>query len=203
MSIVDKVIAAVTPPESQEDRAEARAKAQAAAVQGGWLQMVLVHHLAIESAFEEVKQAGDAASRRKCEHQLAAVLNAHSLAEEVVLYPALALHGEKGPSTMAYTEQSATKVQMAALEDLEPMSEDYLDKLEHIRGAVAHHVYQEEGSWFLDLSRKAGPTLQQKLAQRYSEEFERYRRGADASEQAAPGRSDAPWGQAAAAVSAP
>lgn len=27
-----------------------------------------------------------------------------------------------------------------------PLSQDYLDKLEHIRGAVAHHVYEEEGN---------------------------------------------------------
>jgi hypothetical protein len=61
---------------------------------------------------------------------------------------------------------------MAALEDLDPMSQDYLDKLEHIRGAVAHHVYEEEGTWFLELSKI--PDIQQVLEQRYMREFERY-----------------------------
>ncbi len=181
MSIVDKVVGAVTPPESEEDRAEARGKARAAATKGGWLGMVLDHHLAIETAFAEVKQAGDAVSRRSAQQRLATILTAHSLAEEMVLYPALALHHEKGHATMAYTEQSAAKIQMAALEDLEPMSEDYVDKLEHIRGAVAHHVYHEENDWFLDLNEIADSRLQQKLAQRYTEEFERYQRGAEDS----------------------
>jgi hypothetical protein len=38
MSILDKVVAAVTPPESEEARAEARAKAQSAAssLSGDW-----------------------------------------------------------------------------------------------------------------------------------------------------------------------
>jgi hypothetical protein len=43
---------------------------------------------------------------------------------------------------------------MAALEKVAPMSQIYFDKLEHIRGAVAHHVY-EEGNWFIDLTKKA------------------------------------------------
>jgi hypothetical protein len=169
----------------QEDRAEARAKARAAAIEGGWLATVLDHHLAIESAFDEVKLGEDADSRRSAQERLATVLTAHSLAEDMVLYPALALHHENGHATKAYTEHSATKVQMAALEDLDPMSEDYIDKLEHIRGAVAHHVYQEEGNWFLDLNEKADERLHQKLTQRYTEEFERYQRGAEDSGQAA------------------
>lgn len=36
MSVLDQVIAAVTPPESDEARQEARANAQAVAVPGGW-----------------------------------------------------------------------------------------------------------------------------------------------------------------------
>ena len=91
-----------------------------------------------------------------------------------MLYPALALNDEKGHATMAYTEQSATKVQMAALQDMDPMTQDYLDKLEHIRSAVAHHVYEEEGNWFVDLAERCDEAQQQKLSTRYTEEFERY-----------------------------
>jgi hypothetical protein len=39
---------------------------------------------------------------------------------------------------------TAAKVQMALLEDVPPKSQAFLDKLEHIRGAVAHHLYEEE-----------------------------------------------------------
>jgi hypothetical protein len=63
---------------------------------------------------------------------------------------------------------------MALLEKMAPMTQDYLDKLEHIRGAVAHHVYEEEGTWFLELHEKAARAEQAKLGQRYQEEFERY-----------------------------
>jgi hypothetical protein len=63
---------------------------------------------------------------------------------------------------------------MGLLEDLEPMSQDYMDKLEHLRGAVAHHVYEEEGTWYLELKAKLSTAAQEKLTQRYREEFSRY-----------------------------
>jgi hypothetical protein len=68
---------------------------------------------------------------------------------------------------------------MGLLEDLEPMSQEYLDKLEHIRGAVAHHVYEEEGNWFLDLKTKLPPADQTKITFRYLQEFARYTRDSE------------------------
>ena len=182
MSIFDKVVAAVTPPESEQARAEARAKAQSAATAGDWLSMVLEQHRQIEAAFEAVKAARESASRTSAQKRLAILLTGHSNAEESVLYPALAAEAdEKGHATMAYTQQAGAKVEMAELENLAPMSQDYIDKLEHIRGAVAHHVYEEEGTWFLEIKQKLSAETQAKLTQRFEEEFSRYV-GADSEE---------------------
>jgi Hemerythrin HHE cation binding domain len=174
MSIVDKVIAAVTPPETDAQRAEARDKARAAAVAGSWLGMALDQHLEIEAGFAAVRSAASATTRRTAEKALAAQLTAHSLAEEVVLYPALALNGEKAHAEAAYVEQSATKVQLAALETLDPMSQDYLDKLEHIRGAVAHHVYEEESNWFIEIVDKLPAAEHARLTKRFEQEYTCY-----------------------------
>jgi hypothetical protein len=174
MSLFDKMVAAVAPPESEEARAEARSKAQAAAGDGDWLSLVLQHHQQIEAAFAAVKSATDPSGRLAAQNKLATLLTGHSIAEEAVLYPALAKAGEEAHSTKAYTEQSAAKMQMGLLEDLPPMSQEYLDKLEHIRGAVAHHVYEEEGNWFLDLKKKLPAGDQTKLTFRYKEQFSRY-----------------------------
>jgi len=182
MSIFDKVVAAVTPPESEQARAEARAKAQSAATAGDWLSLVLEQHRQIEKAFDAVKAARDAASRTSAQKRLAVILTGHSNAEESVLYPALAAEAdEKGHATMAYTQQAGAKVEMAELENLAPMSQDYMDKLEHIRGAVAHHVYEEEGTWFLEIKEKLSAEMQAKLTQRFAEEFSRYM-GSDSEE---------------------
>jgi hypothetical protein len=180
MSIVDKVIAAVTPPHSDEARREARARARAAAQPGGWLSMVLDHHEQLESAVEAVRQANDPSSRRAAQLRMATLATGHSLAEETALYPALATHHEMAHSVKAYTEQSATKIQLGALEDLDPMSQDYLDKLEHIRGALQQHMYEEEHNWFLDLQNKLDSAKQQHVTARFKEEFERYMSGGQA-----------------------
>ena len=174
MSVLDKVIAAVTPPESDEERSMARAKARLVACPSGWLAMILAHHVEIESAFDAVEMATSAASRRAAQTKLASIFTGHSIAEESVIYPALVQLGEKAHATKAYTEQSAAKVNMAELEFLEPMSQDFLDKLEHIRGAVTHHMYEEESEWFPELKEKADAATQARLTRRYREEIERY-----------------------------
>jgi hemerythrin superfamily protein len=174
MSIIDKVVAAVIPPESEEARMSARAKARASTGQGDWLGMVLDHHEQVEAGFAAVKSAAEPASRVVALEKLSALLTGHSIAEETALYPALAKADEKGHATKAYTEQSAAKMQMGLLEDLPPMSQEFLDKLEHIRGAVAHHVYEEESNWFLDLKTKMSAAAQVKLTKQYQEHFARY-----------------------------
>jgi hypothetical protein len=174
MSIIDKAIAAITPPESEEQRIEARAEAKAAAEPGDWLSLVLDHHAQIEGAFADVEAAIDTPTRIAARKTLAVILTGHAIAEESVLYPALAQAHETGHADMGYTEQVAVKMQMAALEALDPESQAFLDKLEHIRGAVAHHVYQEEGNWFRELKEKAPADVQAQLTRRYEEEFQRY-----------------------------
>lgn len=179
MSVLDKIVAAVAPPESDDARAAARQKARDAAQPGDWLSLILDHHLKLEDAFASVEAASDPASRRAAQKHLGIVLTGHAIAEEAVIYPALGDAGEKTHAEMGYNEQVMVKMQMAMLEVLDPMSQDYLDKLEHIRGAVAHHMYQEEGTWFIELKEGAPLGDQAKITQRYKEEWDRYV-GADA-----------------------
>jgi hypothetical protein len=174
MSILDKAIAAVTPPVSDEKRAEAHAKARAAAEPGDWLSQVLDHHEEIDAAFAAVKAATTPATRRSAEKTLGALLTGHSMAEEAVIYPTLAQAGKQGHANTAYTEQAAAKQQMAALEVMDPMSEDYLDKLGHLEGAVKTHVFQEESDWFIDMKEKAPADAQAHATARYREEAGRY-----------------------------
>jgi hypothetical protein len=172
MSIIDKVIGAITPPETDETRAKATAKARQAATPGDWLSLALDHHGQIRSAFETALNAISAEDRMAAMRALATVLNGHSLAEEVVLYPALAKAGEKAHAGLAYTEQTTAKMQMAELERIDPADEAWRDKLEHIRGAVLHHMFEEEGTWFLELREKGQD--QDFLTRRFSEEYRRY-----------------------------
>jgi len=178
MGLLDKVVAAVTPEASDEERARAHAQARSLAGEGSWLAHALDHHEQIEAAFATVRDATTAGARRMAQRDLALFLTGHSNAEEAVLYPAMALTDQKGHATAAYTEQSAAKVQLAALEELDPLSQDYLDKLEHLRAAVMHHVHEEESKWFPELRNTGDATLQGRLSRRFKEEFDRYMSGA-------------------------
>jgi hemerythrin superfamily protein len=172
MSILDKVVAAVTPPESEQARVEARAKAHDVAEKGSWLALALEHHDLLRAAFRETRSAGDASARTTALRNLSVLLLGHAQAEESILYPALAACDEEARAEMGYNEQAMVKMQMALLEKLPPMSQEFADKLEHIEGAVLHHMYEEEGTWFLELQQKA--ESQATLTRRFREEFERY-----------------------------
>lgn len=173
MSLLDKIMAKVMPPESDHDRAQARAKAEQLSGQHGWLAMVIEHHRRIEAGFQGALGSPDAAGRKQAFKMLALVLTGHSLAEETVLYPALAEHDEKSHAALSYDEHAMVKVHMHELEHIDPMSQEWTDKLEHIRGAVLHHMYEEEGDRFVDLAEKAG-SESQALTQRFADEFNRY-----------------------------
>jgi hemerythrin superfamily protein len=185
MTILDKVVAAVTPLESAEKRREARDKARAVAGTDDWLSIILQHHMQIESAFDAAKAARDVAGARTALKELALILTGHANAEESVIYPALAWCGEKGSASMGYTEQAAAKTQAGELEYLDPVSQEFAEKLEHLRGAVLHHMYEEESSRFLELKEKMPEAQQMQLTQRFREEFERYA-GADVSWRSSP-----------------
>jgi hypothetical protein len=175
MSIIDKALGAITPPESDEKRMEATRKAREAAGADDWLSIVLDHHDQIRSAFEACRQAQAPQERLIAMKHLALMLNGHAQAEEVVLYPALAKSGEKVQAGQAYTEQAAAKMQMAELERIPVQTPEWADKLEHIRGAVLHHMYEEEDRWFIRL--KQDYEDQDLLTRRYCEEFDRYAGG--------------------------
>lgn len=141
---------------------------------GDWLALALEHHDQIRAAFNTARKALPGGARISAMKGLAIVLNGHSLAEEVVLYPALATLADAEHAEEAYDEQSEAKIQMAQLERLDPSTAAWLEKLEEIVEAVSAHMENEESSWFLAI--KANYPDQAKLTARFKEEFERYTR---------------------------
>lgn len=172
MSVIDKVLGKLTPPVSEEKRAEATEKARALATPGDWLSQAIDHHDEIRAAFAEGRAARTASERKAAMKRLSHVLNGHALAEDVVLYPAMAQAGEKTHAAHAYSEQTTAKMQMAELENIAPSSEAWKDKWEHIEGAVLTHIFEEESKWFLELREKA--EHQDRMSRRFREEFESY-----------------------------
>lgn len=148
--------------------------ARNAARPGDWLSQILDHHLELEQAFTAVKIAGDSTRRTAAFRHLGVLLTGHAIAEEAVIYPALAQRRGRAHSGVAYDEQAVVKMQMAMLEKFNPMSRQFLTKLGHVEEAVAHHMYCEEGKWYLDLKRELSAADQRMMSERYAEEYHRY-----------------------------
>ena len=173
MSLLDKIASTVLPPEKPEDRAEAHAKAKALANGNDWLARILSHHEQIEQGFANALNAANPDEARRTAKELATLLTAHSSAEEAVVYPALVIQGHKSHAATAYEEHQMTKVQLAELERLPPLSDEWREKLEHIRAAVLHHIYTEEKTWLPEIVKEASSEERALIDARFNEEFDR------------------------------
>ena len=182
MSFLDKLAASIMPPESAEDRANARRVAQACAGQNDWLSTILQHHQQIEAAFNEALSATGSDGRLSALKRLGQVLSAHANAEEAVIYPLMTVEDQKAHAAMAFEEQAAAKTQLALLESIDPMSQEWTDKLEHVMGAVQHHVFKEEGTWFPKLLQEMPAGESQRVTARFTEEFQRFSGGSAAND---------------------
>ena len=160
--------------ENEQGRADARKTAREAAKPGDWLSAILDHHLQIEAAFGTIPKATSAEARKAALKALGVVLAGHAQAEELAIYPAIAWAGDKAGAKSAYDEQVEAKMAMAELETMDPMTEAFLDKLGEIKAAVQHHVFEEEGTWFPELARKASAEDAATMRKNYLEQFERY-----------------------------
>jgi len=172
MSFLDRIAAAIAPAATDQQRMEARQQLEQLAASEPFAQDILDQHRQIESLFQEARQ-GNGTGAETIIEELAILLNAHSMAEEAVIYPEISEHSGKAHASMAYEEHAMTKVQLAALQKLAPGTQEWHEKLDHIESAVQQHVYQEESSWLPDVIRYAPIQDRQRMAMEFRDYFER------------------------------
>jgi hemerythrin superfamily protein len=146
----------------------------AGAAPAAWTLIILGHHEQIRRAFARAAVAPAGGSRSSALKGLALLLTGHSLAEEAVLYPVLANAASAPDAEALYHEQALAKVQMAALEMIDPADAAWISALEEIRDAVEVHMREEEESLFPRIA--ALDVSHARITARYLEEFERYTR---------------------------
>ena len=142
---------------------------------GGWLSLVKAHHLMIEQAFDAlINEGGSDFSRCMVLHKrLAYLLTAHSVAEENVLYPALAMCNLQSESDRLYLDQAHAKVMNAVLDmSDEKCGATWLEKATQLRTAVLHHAkVDEEGDLYPQLERAPDASTAAKIDMAYRREF--------------------------------
>jgi len=175
MSILDRIASTLTPTASEQQRLEARRELEKLAVGQTFAEDILAQHRRIEQLFVETRSTTGAGARAAVS-ELALLLNGHAMAEEAVIYPEVSENSGKVHAGMGYEEHAMTKVQLAELQKLDPGSQQWLEKLDHIEGAVQQHIYQEESSWLPDVIRNAPAADRQRMSAGFREYFDRFDR---------------------------
>ncbi len=140
-----------------------------------WLDMVKSHHAMIEDAFDAVLATTGAAidTRQQCFKRLAMLLTAHCVAEENVLYPALAMCGLTAESDKLYMDQAHAKVVNSLLDMADDKgSPSWLEKAQELKQRVLQHAKEdEEGDLYPRLQAELDTATATKLGAAYRREF--------------------------------
>lgn len=131
---------------------------------GSWMDQVKAQHRAIDALFVQLKSSRAGPQRTALLKRLADTLTAHSVAEEVVLYPAIAIEGDVPKSDELYIEQSHAKVMLNELDRLPKTGREFLPKLMALETAIKEHVADEEGNAYPKLMRQASAAENAKMS---------------------------------------
>jgi hemerythrin superfamily protein len=150
------------------------AVAQTMAAGGNWFDMVKAHHVLIAQNLDRILATddGQVAERMRLQKHLGYLLTAHSVAEENVLYPAVARMGLTADSDRLYMEQAQAKVVNADLGMSPPGTSAWRDHVSALKTAILHHAkVEEEADIFPRLMKSAGLELNAMLTQGYQQQF--------------------------------
>lgn len=157
--------------------ASRRALAQAVLGRRDWFSMIQQHHGLIARSFEELLARNDSSYEQRDLQMrtLDQVLKAHSLAEQTVIYPAMARAGMLGEAEKLYLEEAHFKIDKAQLELItrgRRGGRDWREPARALRDAVLRHARQdEEQRLFPELRRRLDAQQNQLLTELYPREF--------------------------------
>ena len=163
-----------SPPEDSSLDLLHEAERQTQATKEDWLGLVKAHHLMLERAFDDLIASGaDPRQRPALYKRLAYLLTAHSVAEENVIYPALAMFGLQSESDRLYLDQAHAKVMNAMLDMADDkLGDAWLQRAEDLRTAVLEHAKQdEERDLYPQLVAAIDTATAAKLSTAYRREF--------------------------------
>jgi hypothetical protein len=151
--------------------------AQTAAARGDWLAMIKAHHVLIARSFEQLlgNDRRTYLQRDRLVRLIGYQLTAHSVAEENVIYPALARAGMVTESDKLYLDQAHAKVMNAQME-LATLarreSDEWRAPAQALQQAVLRHAQgDEEGNYYPKLHQQLDAATNALLTAGYQREF--------------------------------
>lgn len=144
-----------------------------------WLDMVKTHHALVSKTMDGMLDAGNKTfyNRDVMQKALSYQLTAHSVAEENVLYPAIARQGVVSTADQLYLDQAHAKVMNAELDLIAEQNEGaWFDRLRSLQRAVIRHAKgDEEANVYPALAAKLDPATNAWLSAMYQQQFESVR----------------------------
>lgn len=112
---------------------------------GDVVDLIMQDHREVERLFDELKQHPD--KRPLLTPVLAALLTAHSRAEEAEVYPAAKKDaGEVEEIEHSQQEHAQAEQLLVRLTEADPESDEFERLLDELTEAVTHHVHEEEST---------------------------------------------------------
>jgi hemerythrin superfamily protein len=153
------------------------AVAQTAAAGGDWLAMVQAHHALVAKSFDKLLASGKSTylTREQLVKTIGYELTAHSVGEENVIYPAIAISGSMSDADKLYLDQAHAKVMNAQLEMQAEMKDkgNWMEAARALQTAVLRHAKEdEEGRIYPALKAKLDPAMNAMLTAKYKREFD-------------------------------
>lgn len=128
--------------------------------------LIVQDHRDMQQMFDRLR-SGDG-DRALLFEQMAAVLTAHSRAEEAEVYPAIEKAGDSDDVTHARQEHAEADDLLATLKTLDPDSTEFGEKLTKLIDAVSHHIEEEESSALPALREAVGTDRLAELAEAFA-----------------------------------
>lgn len=155
--------------------AGARAQEMSGPGGGDWFEMIRRHHQEIARRLEAFQAAQDHEAQMAAFQAFSAINAAHSIAEEISVYPALQMNGAQDPSWHLYHEQDEAKVLSARINTALAMhrGDEAQSLAAQLKTALLHHVAEEENQIFPRLRSMADGQINALLTRTYAMEFHR------------------------------
>ncbi|MDB5750472.1 MAG: hypothetical protein JWP65_893 [Ramlibacter sp.] len=154
-----------------------RAAAQSAAARGDWFATIKAHDAMIAKSFEAL-MTSERRTQLQRERLIAVTgyqLTAHSVAEENVIYPALAMVGMTAESDRLYLDQAHAKVMNGQLElavGTNRAGSTWTEPARALQTAVLEHAKEDEAAQlYPQLQQKLTPEQNALLTAGYQREF--------------------------------
>jgi hemerythrin superfamily protein len=131
-------------------------------------------HKEVKALFKKIENTESARERRRLMNEIATNLEAHTVIEEEMFYPAVrGLETQKAEEMVleAYEEHHVVKLVLAELPNVDPEDERFHAKMTVLSELVLHHADEEEKEMF-KLAQKLGKDELEGLAEQMEERFE-------------------------------